>query len=127
MYGENGCLHVIGFKSTAVLTYILTNYVADSKHMSLRNGMPLVALHKQLESDAMFNFLREIRPSAFNMKLFSCCRTFQPELEKCLEEPDRLGATFVRYVSLLLLLFLQFVLLTPDSMLISICVIDCKF
>lgn len=27
-------------------------------------------------------------------------RTFQPELEKCLEEPDKVGSVFVRYVSI---------------------------
>jgi len=30
-----------------------------------------------------------------------CCSTFEQELEKCVDQPQKIGAVFIRYVSFL--------------------------
>ena len=31
--------------------------------------------------------------------VIACCSTFQQELEKCVDQPQKIGAVFIRYVS----------------------------
>jgi len=33
--------------------------------------------------------------------VIACCSTFQQELEKCADQPQKIGGVFIRYVSLL--------------------------